>query len=432
MRRPWQAPFLALGVLFLPCPAAAQSSLQVPIQFDFLNPGARSLALGSAFVGLADDATAALVNPAGLIALSRPEISVEGRYRRLAQPFLLRGRLSGEKTGSGIDTESGPVFGEIADSSAGLGFLSFVYPRGRFRAAAFRHELTRLEQEFSGQGVFQNHGFENRDSALAAVRTLSIDTYGASAALERRGIWMGGGLLVQKFSIGLEFDRFIFDDFYGPPDPRLNVLHLSQDGDDWGFGAVAGVMVPVSIVKMGASYKWQPRFDYSSFSGGLAGTQQRTFATFKVPDVFSVGVSAELSDAFLVTTEYTYVRHSQVFREYIEVLTRVGDTRTRMDRFAIDDAHEFHLGAEYLLPFPGRPALRGGFWFDPDHSLHYEPTPAYDLLDERMDVALSSGKDLWHGTIGTMVAVHPRVDLNAAYDYSSRSRVFSFSAAIRF
>lgn len=33
----------------------AQSSLQVPLQFDFLNPGARSLALGSAL----DDATAA-------------------------------------------------------------------------------------------------------------------------------------------------------------------------------------------------------------------------------------------------------------------------------------------------------------------------------------------------------------------------------------
>ena len=55
-------------------PAAAQSSLQVPIQFDFLNPGARSLALGSAFVGLADDATAAWVNPAGLMELTRREI----------------------------------------------------------------------------------------------------------------------------------------------------------------------------------------------------------------------------------------------------------------------------------------------------------------------------------------------------------------------
>ena len=69
-------------VLCLAADASAQSSLQVPIQFDFLNPSARSLALGGAFVGLADDATAALVNPAGLIGLTRKEISIEGRFRR--------------------------------------------------------------------------------------------------------------------------------------------------------------------------------------------------------------------------------------------------------------------------------------------------------------------------------------------------------------
>jgi hypothetical protein len=42
-------------------------------QFDFLNPGARSLALGSAFIAVADDATAAFTNPAGLTFLVKPE-----------------------------------------------------------------------------------------------------------------------------------------------------------------------------------------------------------------------------------------------------------------------------------------------------------------------------------------------------------------------
>src|SRR5687768_17014978 len=77
-----QCVFASVALLWPAGPAAAQSSLQVPIQFDFLNPSARSLALGSAFVGLADDATAALVNPAGLTALTRKEVSLEGRYRR--------------------------------------------------------------------------------------------------------------------------------------------------------------------------------------------------------------------------------------------------------------------------------------------------------------------------------------------------------------
>jgi hypothetical protein len=78
--------------------------LAVPIPFDFLNPGARSLALGGAFTGLADEATAAFTNPAGLVQLSRPEVSLEGRYRGLIGSFLERGRFGGGTvTGVGID-----------------------------------------------------------------------------------------------------------------------------------------------------------------------------------------------------------------------------------------------------------------------------------------------------------------------------------------
>ena len=33
----------------LPADVLAQTSLQIPLQFDFLNPGAKSLALGGAF-----------------------------------------------------------------------------------------------------------------------------------------------------------------------------------------------------------------------------------------------------------------------------------------------------------------------------------------------------------------------------------------------
>ena len=50
---------LALCVCASSTPAFAQRNHEVPIQFDFINPGARSLSLGGAFIGLADDATSA-------------------------------------------------------------------------------------------------------------------------------------------------------------------------------------------------------------------------------------------------------------------------------------------------------------------------------------------------------------------------------------
>jgi|SRR6185503_8229200 len=424
---------LLLAAAALLCGAsAAEAQLQVPVQFDFLNPSARSLALGGAFVGLADDATAALVNPAGLIELTRKEISIEGRIRHFTQPYLVGGRLSGAITGNGVDTVGGPEFGSLDTTDGSLNFISFVYPRGRFRLAAFRHELIHVDQEYNARGVIQNQGFDTRDAAFSAERRLSIDTYGVSAAVDAGRVRLGAGLLVQHFSLGFEFNRFVFSDLYSTPDPQQRVFHFSQTGHDTAVGAVVGVLVPMSKAKIGVSYKRAPRFDFTSCSSTTIDPQHCVDAAFKVPDLFSAGFSFMLTPRFLVTTEYARAFHSQLRSDYIDVQASQGEAVARRDRFTIDDANEAHVGAEYLLPFKGRPAIRGGFWFDPDHSVHYAPTGANDLLDERLGITLSTGRDLWHYTLGTMVAVHSRVDLSAAVDHSARSTVVSTSAIIRF
>ena len=50
MRATFGALMVAIG-LAGPSIALAQRPLQIPVQFDFINPGARSLALGGAFTG---------------------------------------------------------------------------------------------------------------------------------------------------------------------------------------------------------------------------------------------------------------------------------------------------------------------------------------------------------------------------------------------
>jgi len=49
--------------------------------------GARALGMGGAFIGVADDATAASWNPAGLIQLEKPEISIVGEYFSRSDQF---------------------------------------------------------------------------------------------------------------------------------------------------------------------------------------------------------------------------------------------------------------------------------------------------------------------------------------------------------
>src|SRR5213082_4262112 len=61
------------------------------LQFNFGNPGARSLGMGGAFLGLADDASAAEANPAGLTILRKPEVSIEARNYLEQQLFSTSG-----------------------------------------------------------------------------------------------------------------------------------------------------------------------------------------------------------------------------------------------------------------------------------------------------------------------------------------------------
>src|SRR4051812_43384337 len=150
---------LALTSVMVATPAAAfaQTSLQIPLQFDFLNPGAKSLALAGSFVGLADDATATFANPAGLTQLAVSEFSVELRGSQTSTQFLEAGRLSGVPSNEKTDTIAGAVFGTSTGSHVGPGFLAgvYAYPSHRWVVAGYRHELVRVDQSFLSNGVFQ-------------------------------------------------------------------------------------------------------------------------------------------------------------------------------------------------------------------------------------------------------------------------------------
>src|SRR5436190_22101126 len=78
----------------LAIPVAAQNTdieSLAGLQFNFGNPGARSLGMGGAFLGLADDASAADANPAGLTILRKTEVSLEGRNFEEQQLFSTSG-----------------------------------------------------------------------------------------------------------------------------------------------------------------------------------------------------------------------------------------------------------------------------------------------------------------------------------------------------
>src|SRR5204863_339549 len=130
---------LFILIALITVPAVAQNtdieSLS-GLQFNFGNPGARSLGMGGAFLGLADDASAAEANPAGLTILRKPEISVEGRNFEEQQLFSTSG------TFPNIARSAFTHYSQRVD----LTFASVVIPvKNRFTFGAYYHEPLRNE-----------------------------------------------------------------------------------------------------------------------------------------------------------------------------------------------------------------------------------------------------------------------------------------------
>src|SRR2546422_11079012 len=84
-RQVWLVLIVLIGIA-LPAPGEAGGLSNTEtfggFQFNFNNPGARALGMGGAFIGVADDATAAVTNPAGLVILQRPGLSRGGKVTR--------------------------------------------------------------------------------------------------------------------------------------------------------------------------------------------------------------------------------------------------------------------------------------------------------------------------------------------------------------
>ncbi|MFQ5351313.1 MAG: hypothetical protein ACE5EG_12800, partial [Thermoanaerobaculia bacterium] len=176
---------LLLPALIFTGTAAAQEEAPPVVEFSFSNPGARSMGFGGAFVALADDATAAFANPAGLVNLVEPEVSIEGRVWAYATPAVEGGRGFGPATGQGLDLISGLQIGESTAELGGVSFMSLVYPRGDWSFAFYRHQVANYEFAGDTMALFFGPwpgfpGSRARSWDYRRAMNLEIASYGLS------------------------------------------------------------------------------------------------------------------------------------------------------------------------------------------------------------------------------------------------------------
>lgn len=438
--------------------ASAQTNalINAGLQFNFSTPGARSLGLGGAFLGLADDATAAFTNPAGLTILNRPEISLEGRSWSYTHVVPYRGHAFGNPTGTGVDDLAGVQTREFENDVSGLSFVSFVYPGNRWALAFYRHQLANFEADVETAGVFRGPPDDLfRFFPIRGSLDLEIVNYGLSGAFRiTDDLSLGLGAAYYDFQIDSLTDRFDAvgaeptgpGGFFGPPDFSPDNVVNSQEitGDAEDVAAIVGLLWEIHPAwSLGAVYRQGPSFDFSTrnvggpsrgqeFAGQVFAENQ---AVFNVPDVYGAGLAYRPTDSLTLTFDYDRIEYSALTEEITPLFLAPEDItperRAALDRLEIDDADEFHLGIEYVFLGTRIPwAVRAGAYHDPDHRMAFQGAPTTED-DRRLATIFREGDDEVHYSVG-LGAVFGAVQVDAAADFSDLIETFSLSGVYRF
>jgi hypothetical protein len=430
--------------------------LPATFEFSFSNPGARSLGLGGAFTALADDATAAFANPAGLVQLLRPEVSVEGRRWSYSTPFVEGGRYEGEPTGLGLDITDGLRYATSEEDLRGMSFLSLVYPGGRWSLAVYRHQLAKFRARTETQGLFHlsDEGEDARQIDRRWFTDLDIVSHGIAGALRIHDrLSLGLGLVYFDGQLDAPWGWFLNDEdtlpsIFAPNSylPEREVGHgdMAFDGTDWGFSA--GLLWLVSEQwSVGGFYRQGPEFDMSlEIVAGPAWQLLdptlppdtlilRVTGPLVFPDVYGIGLSyRSTSGRWAVGFEWDRVEYSTIFDSFVATSYSGVDPDPDLEpELAADDGDELHIGFEYAF-LDMRPviALRLGAWLDPDHRFHSIRTDdADDALEHR--ALFQPGDDEPHLSVGLGLAFDDfQVDVGADFsdlvDTASMSVIFSF------
>ncbi|MCB0282896.1 MAG: hypothetical protein H6627_01500 [Calditrichae bacterium] len=289
---------------------------------NFSGNGARAAAMGNAFTGVADDATAISWNPAGLTQLYSPEASIIGRFN------FNSADISGYQD-LGIGIESWDIESE---SNFKINFASIVFP---FTVGKFN---------IVGGVAYRNQ----YDLASEVTQTISdgFNEYEIYDVVD-------GGVNAISPSLGIQFNEMF------SAGVAVNILTGTEEGE--GYDDYFGGEYDYAYDYSGVSFDIGLLFRPSSMIAIGANlnlphdiTEEMDGAKFKldVPFFYSIGTGIRATDNLLLAFDYQSRAwsNSKIFKD-----------------LGVDlDLNSIHFGLEYLIQngnaiFP----IRAGFYTNP-------------------------------------------------------------------
>ena len=405
--------------------AFAQRPPTPPIDFsylevDFSRPGARSAAMGGAFIGAAQDETAVLYNPAGMTYLSRPTVSAHVRFYNRTKRF---------------------GFGEPDLDQFTVGV---VLPIKKLRFGYARHQV-----------FFIDTGFGTPQSLNIETPLTTRQVLGGLGNFPGKSVGLGWQTFRDNFSLAFQIskrvsvgatlqlyslDLNIIDETFLDPEviagrlPSGNnaatnyattrVDYLFQ-GIPAGSVGVMAKLIPDRLF-VGAVATAGPAFDdilsvtflpeYRVGSQTFAAEYRFRNLVFQVPDTYGIGLYYRASSRLNLTFDVFRIEYSDQLSgndlnvpaddELNEQMQKFEDPDDRPD-LTVEDATEFHVGLEWLLKkFGFLLPLRVGLYTDPGHRIHAvsnnpDLQRLYPEADDRLHVTFGTGFVFKYGKFDT-------------------------------
>jgi len=420
------------------------------LQFRFSNPGARSLGFGGAFIGLADDATSPVANPAGMSRIAKRSASLELNYNRTENDIPY---AAGAIQQTNLFEFDYNFQGSSApESMFQVPYLAAVFPSGRWRFAVFTHQQANLKRNYDtslipicniGSNFYPDCGTNAQTNFGPGTDTLRMEILNLGGSI--------GVALSEKFSIGLslftsELDYqadSVSDVIRSTRTVRVQKLAYGKDRD---LGGIAGLLWKATEeLSLGLTYKFQPEFTYTAEltkDGPLTNTPDDfvTEALFKVPDAISFGLSINPVDQATLNLDANRVFYSEITDELLDYTLGMTVTTAGTIVQTMPDVTEIHVGFEWIFANLATPlSFRLGYWHDPYHAATNNVDDSQILVGDADDPNVRDifflhlfEQDQDHYSLGLGWTFGQKLQMDLAFESSDSNRNGTVSGIYRF
>jgi long-chain fatty acid transport protein len=350
--------FVAAGVFFsLLCVYGYSNG------FNLNGLGARAMALGGAFVGLADDFSAVYWNPAGIGYFKEKHIGAYGTGNFFSASY------KSNYPNKEVDAQSNNNF-------YGGGLISFVSPMmGNFVAGVGVYTPVRFKFTWDSKKFAP---FSMNNENIEWGTSVRMITFSPVIAFKIQSIYSIGA------SLNLNYSTFSVDRHAGSEAFALDLGQYRERLNGWGLGFSLGLMIrPSKSASAGVSFRSASRIIYkgsATISNSSALKQAPTFESFNGDLESSSPVEKEILWPFWLACGFQYKPNERIMLlfdihytgwssiDYLYADYANEEWKTFMYEMGKDvivakweDSVQFRLGFEYLFKVA---AIRIGYYYD--------------------------------------------------------------------